>query len=208
MPVAKEIEIDPGELELADELIAERRSGEPGDLPGDMPPWMARIITIIDTFSMWVGRIFCWLLVPLMVAMVYEVVARKLFIAPTDWAYDVSRMSSGALFMLGAGYALMRGVHIRADFIYRTWPVRWQARVDGLLYVILYFPTMLFFLWISFEYSADAWLKWERSMDTAWMAPLAPARTAMPLGAVFLLLQGVSELLKCVYAMKHGRWPS
>ena len=46
------------------------------------------------------------MLVPVIAAMVYEVVARKLFIAPTDWAYDTSRMLSGAMFMLGAGYAL------------------------------------------------------------------------------------------------------
>ena len=143
----------------------------------------------------------------MIVAMVYEVVARKLFIAPTDWAYDISRMLSGALFMLGAGYALMRGVHIRADFLYRLWSVRTQAWVDAILYIVLFFPGMAFFFYISFEYSLDAWIKWERSMDTAWMAPLAPARTAMPLGALFLILQGISELLKCAYAIRHQRWP-
>ena len=200
-------DIDPGSLEPADELIAERRAGAPGDLPDDMAPWMRKTITVIDTFALWCGRIFCWMLVPLMGAMVYEVVARKLFIAPTDWAYDVSRMLSGALFMVGAGYALMRGVHIRADFIYRAWPVRWQARTDALLYVVFFFPSMLFFFWVSIEYAGSAWVKWERSMDTAWMAPVAPVRTAMPLGAAFLIIQGISELLKCGYAMRTGRWP-
>ena len=142
-----------------------------------------------------------------MMAMVYEVVARKLFIAPTYWAYDVSRMTYGALFMLGAGYALMRGVHIRADFIYRLWLPKWQASIDALLYITLFFPSMLFFLWISSEYAFSAWDRWERSMDTAWMAPLAPARTAMPVGILFLLTQGFSELLKAFYAIKHNRWP-
>ena len=82
----------PDELDITDELIAERRSGMPGDLPDDMPGWMRSAITRIDTFSLWCGRIFCWMLVPLMLAMVWEVVARKLFVAPTMWAYDVSRM--------------------------------------------------------------------------------------------------------------------
>ena len=197
----------PQELEVADELIAERRSGDPGDLPDDMSPWMRKTITILDTLSLWVGRITCFIVVPMIGAMVYEVVARKLFIAPTDWAFDISRMLSGALFMLGAGYALMRGVHIRADFLYRLWSPKNQARVDALLYLALFFPGMIFFFWISFEYSWSAWVKWERSMDTAWMAPLAPARTAMPLGAFFLILQGISEFLKCIYTMKHNRWP-
>lgn len=194
-------------INFADELIAERRGGEPEDLPDDMGSGMRKAITFLDTLSLWVGRITCFVLVPMAVAMVYEVVARKLFIAPTDWAYDISRMLSGALFMLGAGYALMRGVHIRADFLYRLWSPKTQGIVDALLYIVLFFPGMLFFFWISFEYSFDAWSKWERAMDTAWMAPLAPARTAMPLGAAFLILQGISEVLKCFYAIKHNRWP-
>ena len=136
-----------------------------------------------DILNNWVGRLTC-MLVPVIFAMIYEVVARKLFIAPTDWAYDTSRMFSGAMFMMGAGYALMRGVHIRADFLYRNWQPRTQALVDGALYLLFYFPAMLFFFWI---YTIKAWVTWE-PMDTALMAPLAPARTAMPVGAFLLLL--------------------
>ncbi len=198
---------EPSNLDISDELIAERRSGAPGDLPWNMRPWMRTTITALDTISLWVGRIACLLLVPLIVAMVWEVVARKVFIAPTFWAYDTSRMLAGALFMLGAGYALMRGVHIRADFLYRLWRPETQAKVDAFLYIVLFFPGMLFFFYIAADYTWSAWLKWERSMDTAWMAPVAPARTAMPLGALFLILQGISEFLKCLYTIQHNRWP-
>ena len=192
----------------SDELIAQRHAGAPGALPPDMAAWMRGAITVLDTLSLWVGRVVCLLLVPLMLAMVYEVVARKLFVAPTYWAFDVSRMLCGAMFMLGAGYALMRGVHIRADFIYRLWQPRRQAAIDALLYIVLFFPSMMAFGWVAADYTWAAWVRWERSMDTAWMAPLAPARTAMPLGALFLILQGVSELLKAFYAIRHNRWPS
>ncbi len=200
-------EINISELDISDEMIAERRAGAPGDLPDDMPPGMARTITIIDTISLWSGRIFCWMLVPLMFGMVYEVFMRKVFVAPTDWAYDVSRMLCGGMFMAGAGYALMRGVHIRADFIYRNWSAKFQGMVDAFLYVVLFFPAMIFFLYISLEYASEAWIRWELSMDTAWMAPVAPVRTAMPLGAALLIMQGVSEVLKSVYAIRNNRWP-
>ncbi len=201
-------DVDVSKLDISDEMIAERRSGSPAGLPDDMPPWMRTIITLADTVSLWVGRIFCWMLVPLMLAMVYEVVARKLFVAPTDWAYDISRMVSGGMFMIGAGYALMRGVHIRADFIYRQWPSRQQALIDFILYIFLFFPAMIFFFWVSFDYASVAWVRWELSMDTAWMAPVAPVRSAMPLGAALLILQGISETLKCTYAIKNNRWPT
>lgn len=192
-------------LDITDELIAERRSGNPGETPEDMTPWMRTVVRYIDVMNLWVGRITCLLLLPVIFAMVYEVVARKLFIAPTLWAYEVSRMFAGALFMLGAGYALMRGVHIRADFLYRHWPVRTQATVDALLYLTFYFPAMLFFFWVSADYTAGAWISGERSMDTTMMAPLAPARTAMPLGAFFLILQGISEFLKSLHNMGPAR---
>ena len=190
--MAQDPEMD--KLDITDELIAERRSHAPGETPEDMHPVSRKIIGNIDIFSNWVGKITCFMLLPVMFSMVYEVVARKLFIAPTDWAYDTSRMLAGAMFMMGAGYALMRGVHIRADFLFRTWKPVNQARVDAVLYLLFYFPAMLFFFWLSTEYTYKSWVTWERSMDTALMAPLAPARTAMPLGALFLILAGYSRI--------------
>lgn len=189
--------------ELADELIAGRRHVAP---PKGMPPRMARIVYAIDKFNAAVGRAVCWLIVPIFAAMAAEVVMSKFF-TPTLWAFDVSRMLYGAMFMLGSGYALMRGVHIRADFLYRLWPARVQGAADFFLYLVFYFPGMLLFLWTSADYALEAWQRGERLDDTAWRPLAAPARTAMPLGALLLLLQGVSEMLKSYCAMTRGRWP-
>jgi TRAP-type mannitol/chloroaromatic compound transport system permease large subunit/TRAP-type mannitol/chloroaromatic compound transport system permease small subunit len=200
-PTIEEIEA----LDVSDEMIAERRSGLPGsDLPSDMNPIARKIITLADTIAYWSGWIFCMLLIPLMFAMVYEVIARKFFIAPTSWAYDVSRWCAGGMFMAGAAYGLMRGVHIRADFLYRNWAKTTQAMLDGWLYIILYFPGMLFFFWLSFQFAEKAWVRGELSMETSWMAPVGYVRTAMPLGATLLLFQGVGELLRCSYDIRSG----
>ena len=91
---------EPTKLDISDEMIAERRGGS-GKMPEDMPSWMASSIVNIDKFSKWVGNVVCWILMPLIFAMTYEVLARKLFLAPTIWAYDISRFLYGALFMLG-----------------------------------------------------------------------------------------------------------
>ncbi|MXZ80398.1 MAG: TRAP transporter small permease subunit [Gammaproteobacteria bacterium] len=197
---------DPSELDITDELIAERRSS--GDeMPPDMPGWMAGAIVRIDRFSHWVGRIVCWMLVPMCLAMVYEVIARKFFLAPTMWAYDISRMLYGALFTLGAGYALYRGIHIRADFLYRNWPSRVQGLIDAALYLVFYFPGLIVFMWMSIDYAWAAIDRGERGMDTAWMPYMGPIKSALPLGILFLLIQGISEFLKSCYAATRGRWP-
>jgi len=193
--------------EVGDELIAERRTGAPGELPPDMAPWMARTITLIDAFSLWVGRVVCWFPVPLFTIMVYEIFMRYAFIAPTMWAYDMSRFLYGSLFVLGAGYALSRGVHIRADFIYRTLSIKAQGWIDTVLYLVFYFPGLIVFFWASVDFSQAAWLRGERGMDTAWMPYVAPVKSALPIGILFLLIQGVSEVLKSIYAARRGRWP-
>lgn len=196
-----------GAPELVDPALAERRTGSPGQLPADMPRWMAHTITAIDTISLWTGKLVCWLILPLTFSMVFEIVARYYFLSPTIWAYDMSRMIYGAHFMLGAAYALSKGVHIRSDFLYRDWSVKRQARTDAFLYLLFYFPSMAIFLWVASEYALVAVTRWERGMDSAWMPYLGPIRSTIPIGIAFLLLQGVSELLKCFYAMRTGRWP-
>jgi TRAP-type mannitol/chloroaromatic compound transport system permease small subunit len=193
---------------LTDEMIVGRRPDSHGHLPEDMPRWMSHTIVAIDTFSLWTGRLIAWLCVPLMLSMVYEVLARYLFTAPTTWAYDLSRMTSGALFVLGAAYALSKGVHIRADFIYRRWSVRTQGRMDTALYLICYFPTMLIFLWVASEWAWVSLSRGERGTDTAWMPLLGPVKSCLPVGIVLLLVQGFSELLKSIHAARTGKWPT
>ena len=164
-------------FDISDEMIAERR-GTSNKMPEDMPSWMANTILRIDKFSKIVGNIVCWILIPLIFAMTYEVIARKLFLAPTIWAYDISRFLYGALFMLGAAYALSKGVHIRADFLYMT---------------------------IGFV--EESIRRGERGMDTTWMPFMWPIKTCLLVGIIFLLIQGVSELLKSYWASKKGEWP-
>ncbi len=198
---------EPDKLDITDELIAERRGDPSGKLPEDMPAWMGKTITKIDRFSLWIGRIVCWLTIPLFGAMVIEVIARYAFIAPTMWAYDISRMFAGALFMLGSGYALSKGVHIRADFLYRNWPIRIQGSVDLFLYLFFYFPGLIIFLWMATDFAYLSWIRGERGMDTAWMPIMGPIKTCLPLGVFFLIIQGISETLKSYYAVTKGRWP-
>ena len=197
---------EPSKLDITDEMIAERRGGS-GKMPDDMPKWMASTITKIDLFNKWVGNVVCWITVPLILTMVYEVLARKLFTAPTMWAYDLSRFMYGALFMLGAGYALSKGVHIRADFLYRNFKTKTQGLIDFWLYLLFYFPGLIVFLWMTTGFVQESIIRGERGMDTTWMPYMWPIKTCLLVGIVFLLIQGISELLKSFGAATRGKWP-
>ena len=144
---------------------------------------------------------------PLIFAMTYEVLARKLFLAPTIWAYDISRFLYGALFMLGAGYALSKGVHIRADFLYRNFKTKTQGLIDFWLYILFYFPGLIVFLYMTIGFVEESIRRGERGMDTTWMPYMWPIKTCLLVGIIFLLVQGFSELLKSYWAAKKGEWP-
>jgi TRAP-type mannitol/chloroaromatic compound transport system permease small subunit len=193
-------------IDTSDEMIAERRQGT-GKMPDDMPKWMASTITNIDKSSKWIGNVVCWITIPLMLAMVYEVLARKLFLAPTMWAYDMSRFFYGALFMLGAGYALSKGVHIRADFLYRNFKVKTQGLIDFWLYLLFYFPGLIAFFYMTSIFVMESIQRGEKGMDTAWMPYMWPIKSCLWFGILFLLIQGISELFKSYYAAKKGKWP-
>ena len=196
----------PTRLDISEEMIAERRGGI-GKMPDEMPSWMAKSIIRIDKFSKWTGNIVCWITVPLIFGMVYEVLARKFFLAPTIWAYDISRFLYGALFMLGAGYALSKGVHIRADFLYRNFKIKTQGIIDFTLYILFYFPGLLVFLYMTTGFLQESIMRGERGMDTTWMPYMWPIKTCLWFGIIFLLIQGVSELFKSYYAATKGKWP-
>ena len=109
------------DYDLKDELIAERKVGY-FEQPSDMANWIYKTIINIDKFSLLVGKTICWITVPLFLCMAYEVVARKFFLSPTYWAYDMSRFFYGAMFMIGSGYALSRGVPV--SYTHLTLPTK------------------------------------------------------------------------------------
>jgi TRAP-type mannitol/chloroaromatic compound transport system permease small subunit len=166
---------------------------------------LERAIRIIDAISAWSGRITAWLILPLIAAMTYEVVIRYVA-TPTQWAYDTSYMLYGAMFMLGAAYTLYRGAHIRTDFLYQKWSVRTQATVDALCYLLLFFPGIAVFLWLGGEFAWNSWLRDERTVGSSWMPIIYPLKAVIPVAAALLLLQGVAEFLKCIHALRTGRW--
>ena len=193
--------------EIGDELLAERRGGPEAELPPDMHTVSKVLIKSIDTLNDWVGKIVCLLVVPIIFGMVYEVLARKFFDAPTLWSYDMSRILYGMSFMLGAAYGLMRGLHIRADFLYRSFSVRTQGTVDLILYILLFMPAMLLLMYAGYEFALKSIMQNERAGDSTWAPIVWPVKSALAIGVALLVIQGISEICKSWYAATRGRWP-
>jgi TRAP-type mannitol/chloroaromatic compound transport system permease small subunit len=167
-------------------------------------PGLQKVIDAIDKVAIWSGKFVAIMVLPMVGSLVYEVIARYFFNAPTVWAGDLSTILYGAFFMLGSAYTLQRQQHIRTDFLYANWSTRTKGIVDSLLYILLYFPGLGIFLWISYGYALKSTQLQEKIISSPWMPHIWPLKICIPLAVLLLLIQGVSELLKSLYAAKHG----
>ena len=140
-----------------------------------------------------------------MASVAYEVFARYLFNAPTIWSFDVTYMLYGALFMLGAAYALHKGAHIRTDFFWDNFSPRTKGLIDTISYIVFFFPSFTDARWSSAGTRPNTP---SRSMRPPTRHPggrsCGPSRAVVPAACLLLLIQGFSELLKSFYMARTG----
>jgi len=170
-----------------------------------MPSWVRKVINGIDKWSDWVGYAVMLTLIPMVLGGAYEVIARYFFKAPTVWSTDVTFMANGTMYMLGGAYALLKGSHVRTDMFYEKYSDRTKGMVDLIAYVVFFIPVMVVIFYISINDAIRAFEIQERSNAGMWQPILWPFRAVIPLAAVLLSIQGVSEILKSAWAVKTGR---
>jgi TRAP-type mannitol/chloroaromatic compound transport system permease small subunit len=164
------------------------------------------VIRTIDRFTELTGYLFVIVIIPLILANVVEVFARYVLRSPTVWALDVTTMSYAALFMLGSALALLKGAHVRTDMLWERFSDRRKGMIDSVALMLFFLPTMA----VLFSISIDDFLYSisidERSSSGAWTPILWPLRGVIPLTAFMLFLQGISELMKSLWAWRTGEF--
>ena len=167
-------------------------------------PLHIRIVRAIDRFTDFTGTLVAWLNIPLVLIVAYEVVSRYAFGSPPAWSFDLTYMVYGTIFMLGAAYTLHKGAHIRTDFFFEKWSIRTQGMIDSIAYLVFFFPSLIIFLAVS---GAEGWYAFgigETSEQTPWRPILWPYKMVVPATCLLLMVQGVSETIKSVYAARTG----
>lgn len=167
---------------------------------------MNKFIHAIEGLNIWVGRAFGWCILILTLSVTYEVFVRYVLNSPTVWAFDMMVQMYGALFLMAGPYALAQDGHVRADVVYRLFPVRAQATLDFILYLIFFFPGMIALFWYGAEIASDSW----RYKEVSWNSPARIQiyffKTLIPLAGFLLIIQGIAELARCWIAIRTGVW--
>ena len=169
---------------------------------------MQKLLLAIDKVSTFVGQTFAWFIVALTLMISWEVFSRYVLDAPHPWAFDVMIMMYGTLFMMSGAYTLSKNGHVRGDVLYGFFQPRTQATLDLTLYFLFFIPGVVALTYAGYFYAAESWAINEHSNITADGPPIYPFKTVIPLAGVFLLAQGVVEIVRCIVCIRQGYWPS
>jgi TRAP-type mannitol/chloroaromatic compound transport system permease small subunit len=168
---------------------------------------LQRFLLMIDGFSMAVGHAFAWCIIILTFGTCYEVFVRYVLNDPTSWAFDMSYILYGALFLMSGAYALSRNAHVRGDVFYRLMPPRVQASLELVLYFIFFYPGVTALVIAGFGYATDSFGYKEVSVNSPVGVPIWQLKAIIPIAGALLFIQGFAQVIRCILCIQTGRWP-
>jgi TRAP-type mannitol/chloroaromatic compound transport system permease small subunit len=153
-------------------------------------------LRLADGISLGLGYVSQAMVLILIASMIYEVVARYGFGAPTEWAFDIAYMSTGVLFVLGAARALREDAHVRIDFLSSRLPVRLRGAIDGTAFLLVLCPVFTWLSVVAGQRALRAWRLGEVEHVSPWAPLMWPFYTALTIGLAALALQLAAEGLR------------
>lgn len=168
---------------------------------------LQRFLLVIDGFSMAVGHAFAWCIIILTLGTSYEVFVRYFLKDPTSWAFDMSYIMYGALFLMSGAYALSRNAHVRGDVFYRLMPPRVQASLELVLYFLFFYPGVTALIIAGYGYAHDSFGYKEVSVNSPVGVPIWQLKALIPVAGTILFIQGFAQVIRCILCIQTGRWP-
>ena len=168
---------------------------------------MKAYINFADQFVVWIGRAFAWGIFILTAAVMYEVIMRYFFNAPTLWAFDFTIQMYGAVFMMGGASAISTKTHVKADMYYNKLSEKRQAILDLVLFIFFYAPGVFALTYAGYFYAKKAWIVHETSWNSPAQIQIYFSKSLIPIAGLLLLIIGISEIFRCIICIKTGKWP-
>jgi TRAP-type mannitol/chloroaromatic compound transport system permease small subunit len=158
----------------------------------------------VDSISHQIGRLIRWLVLASVLISAGNAIIRKAFNISSNGFLEIQWYLFSGVFLLGAGFAFMRNVHVRIDFISTKLSKRTNAIIDIAGIVVFLMPLCLIMVWLSWPLFSNALASGEMSQNAGGLIRW-PAYLLMPLGFGILLLQAASELIKRVAFLRGLR---
>lgn len=162
------------------------------------------IIKSIDFLIEQQGRLSSFLIYPLLIIVIFEVIMRYAFNAPTIWGFEATSFAYGLHFMLGLSYMEKHSGHVRVDILVSRLSEKTQAFMGLLTYLVIFIPVYTMMTVAAFKYAYISTVANELN-STSWAPPIWPFKILMGLSFLFLLVQGLSTLLKHLRTLTGGQ---
>ena len=160
------------------------------------PILLNRVLPALERIGQALAVIAMAMIVCLIAVMIFEVVARRVFNAPTIWAIDITYMTNGTLFLIGGAYTLQRNAHVRIDFLSSRFPVRVQHAVNLLFYLSIFIPLMWLTSNATVMKAHKAFVRGTLENMSTWEPVVWPFLTGIAIGVVGLTLQVLVESVR------------
>jgi TRAP-type mannitol/chloroaromatic compound transport system permease small subunit len=167
-----------------------------GYVEGKPRPAISRYI---DRLNGWVGHFIAFWAVIAVYVYYYEVLARYVFNSPTNWAHESMFLMFGMQYLLAGAFAYREDAHVRVDVLYEYLSERTKVITDLItsIFFFIFTVTLLATGWIFFS---DSFAVLEVSF-TEWAIQYWPVKAAIFVGAVLIILQGISKLAADITAL-------
>ncbi len=148
------------------------------------------------------GEITSFLIYPLLAIVVYEVFMRYVFNAPTSWGFEATTFLYGLHYMFGLAYTDVHDGHVRVDIFTALTSEKIQAIIKVITNLAFFMPVMTFMTLWSFKFAYVS-TKGLEVNSTSWAPPIWPLKILMAICFLFLLLQGIANLIKDINTLKQ-----
>ncbi|MDH7444565.1 TRAP transporter small permease subunit [Aquimarina sp. 2201CG14-23] len=159
---------------------------------------MQKIIDFLDWIGEKTGALVSWVAVLLAIVIGLDVIIRYIFQFTFIWMIETEIYLFGILFLVGSGYTFKYGKHVRVDVFYAKMSKKGKAWIDVLGGVCLLIPWCYVVIVSSWYYGLSSFMIGESSPQAGGLPALYVLKFCITLGFVFLLIQGVSEMLKSI----------
>jgi len=164
-------------------------------------PGLNKLADSIDRLTAAIGRGVSWLALVIVLLQFALVVARYAFGLGSIWLTETVIYASAALFLLASAWTLAAGGHVRVDVFYAHASAGTRAIIDLFGSLLLLLPFALALLLLSAPFAARSWAILERSQEASGLPLVFVLKTLLPVFAVLMALQGVSQALRALIAL-------
>ena len=165
-----------------------------------MPKAIRTFVRYVDVVNRVVGRFAMYLIFVMMGVLLFSSISRGVFNVSHIWVVEMAQMTMAAYYILGGGYSMQLGSHVRMDLLYGRWSTKTRAIVDMVTgCCLIFYVSFLLYGGVS---STQYAIQYNQKNYSSWAPPMAPIKIIMTFGIAMMLLQILATFFKDMEKVK------